>query len=166
MPTWKLGAGVLAAAAVAGAAAAQTPAGLTLAGLGGRGASVSLAEVAALPRATVHVVQHDQPHDFSGPLALDLLARVGAPHGEALRGRALGYVVVARGRDGYVAALALAECDPAIRPAERVIVADREDGRPLPAAEGPLRLVIEGDARPARAVRMLAGLSLVDLGAR
>lgn len=160
--------GAAAAALVAlsaGAARAQPGGGLALHGLGGRAAAASLADIAALPHVSVRVVQHGEAHEFSGPLAADLLARVGAPQGEALRGHAVGYAVAARGRDGYVAALALAECDPALRPAGRVIVADREDGRPLPTAEGPLRLVVEGDARPARAVRMLAALDVVDLAA-
>jgi hypothetical protein len=66
--------------------------------------------------------------------------------------------VVATGRDGYRAALALAEADPGMRTAP-TIVADRADGAPL-SAEGPLRLVVAGDLRPARSVRMLVSLEV------
>ena len=51
----------------------------------------------------------------------------------------------------------------AIRRANRIIVADRGDGSPLGAKEGPFKLVIEGDLRPARAARNLTAIRVIRL---
>ena len=58
-----------------------------------------------------------------------------------------------------------AETDPAFRK-EQVMLADREDGAPLPPNEGPFRIVIQGDLRGARMVRRVTGLELRRLDAR
>jgi hypothetical protein len=125
---------------------------------------VSQAEIAALPHIPVKVTQHGQAHAFEGVRLRDLLGRVGYDFGKPLHGRDLAAAVVATGSDGYRAALAVAELDPATRAGE-VIVADREDGHPLPPGDGPYRLVLTDDLRPARAVRNVVRIELVDLGA-
>jgi hypothetical protein len=40
------------------------------------------------------------------------------------------------------------------------MVADTMNGAPLDAHNGPLKLVVPGDLRPARSVRMLTGILL------
>ncbi len=59
-------------------------------------------------------------------------------------------VLIVTGRDGYTAALALAELDPAFE-GKPVLIAYAADGRPL--AGGGLRLVVPGDRRGGRSVR-------------
>jgi hypothetical protein len=68
------------------------------------------------------------------------------------------YVVV-RAADEYVVVFSLAEVDPAMSPTA-VILADEADGAPLPTEERPLRLIVEGDARPARSVRQVTAIEL------
>ena len=64
-----------------------------------------------------------------------------------------GYVVV-DAADGYQAVFAMAELDPALT--DRVILlADRKGGQPLGAFEGPLRVIVPGEKRPARWVRQV-----------
>jgi hypothetical protein len=46
----------------------------------------------------------------------------------------------------------------------RIIIADRADGAPLGPKDGPFKLVIEGDLRPARGVRMVTSVSLIRPG--
>lgn len=138
------------------AAAAQD---VVLVGPDGREARVAAAELAALPRAEVTLEAHGERHVYSGPLLIDVLGKVGVPRGPALRGPALASVVLISARDGYQVALAVAELDPAMRSA-RVILADRADGRPIPQTDGPLRLVVEGDLRPARSARMVSRIEL------
>ena len=146
---WAAGAAVLQLAA-ASACWAQS---LSLQGPDGAKVEVSAAEIAALPHVAVPLNGHT-PAAYEGvPLAV-LLAKVGAPAGEALRGPALRLIVVASGADGYAAVLSLAETDPGLRH-DPVIVADRRSDGPLHADEGPLRLVVGGDLRPARSVRMV-----------
>jgi hypothetical protein len=55
--------------------------------------------------------------------------------------------------------LGLAETDPGVR-SEKILLADRAEGAPLPANEGPFRLVIEGDLRPVRSARMVKAIAV------
>ncbi len=151
---------IVAAALLLAAAPAR---GQTLTVQPERGAAVRMgaAELAALPRRTVRGADHGQPEAaYEGVLLSDLLRRAEAPTGHALRGPQLSLYVVAVGADGYRAVFALAELDSSFT-RRAVIVADRKDGRPLDAREGPLRIVVEGERRPARWVRQLTRIYLV-----
>jgi DMSO/TMAO reductase YedYZ molybdopterin-dependent catalytic subunit len=141
---------------LASAAAAQD---LQLTGPAGQTATLAPAEIAALPHVTLTVQVEGKSHTYQGvPLTL-LLAKVGAPSGPAIRGKALGDIVVASAKDGYVVALALAEVDPMFRK-DQIILADGADGQPLPQGVGPYRLVVEGDLRAARSARMVTALEV------
>lgn len=142
--------------ALAGPALARE---LTVSGPDGQIARLSAAELAALPRASVGLTAHGERHRYEGPLLIDVLARAGAPTGKALHGAAMADVVLVEANDGYAVAFGLAEADPGTR-SNRMILADRRDGAALPANEGPLRLVVEGDLRPARSARMVSRVSV------
>ena len=143
-----------------GLAAAPALAGdLKLTGPDGQSASLMATEIAALPHVKLTVTMEGKTTTYDGVPLTQLLARVGAPAGKALHGPALRDVVLVTGRDGYTAALALAETDPAFRK-EQILLADRADGQPLAETAGPWRLVIEGDQRAARCVRMVAGIAV------
>jgi hypothetical protein len=138
-------------------ALAATPAlaqSLILKGPTGQTATLTASDLAALPRTKFTFDAHGQKHDYEGPLLIDLLARVGAPTGKALGGHEMADVVLVTASDGYTVVLGLAEADPNTRP-NRIIVADRADGAPLGAKDGPFKLVVEGDLRPARSARMV-----------
>jgi hypothetical protein len=90
-------------------------------------------------------------HTYSGALLTDILAEIGAPSGARLHGPALDQVVIVKGRDGFIAVLAIAEAEATLK-AQPVILADQEDGKPLNDKEGPYRLVIGGEAKPPRSV--------------
>ena len=88
-----------------------------------------------------------------------MLAKLGAPLGNQLRGKALANYIVAKGSDGYRAVLALGEVDPSFHPGE-VLVADAMNSQPLDAHSGPFKLVVTEDKRPARSVRNLISIEL------
>ena len=117
---------------------------------------------AGLPRG--HAVReiHGATVDCEGVWLGDLLARAGVPAGEALRGRALALAVAADAADGYRIVFTLAELDAGLGRA-RVLIADACGGAPIAAADGPLRLIVPGDARAARSLRQLRALTLIDL---
>jgi len=72
--------------------------------------------------------------------------------------------VLARCRDHYDVVFALAEFDDAFS-GRVILLADREDGGPLPDGQGPLRLVVPGDKRVARWARMVTSLEVAEVGA-
>ena len=67
--------------------------------------------------------------------------------------------VLAGGSDGYQAEFASAEFEPGFTD-QLILVADRRDGQPLNSREGPLRLIVPSDKRPARWVWALNTLRL------
>jgi hypothetical protein len=150
------GATLVAAVALALPASAQS---VELTGFDGAKSTLGGAAWAALPRETVEMTIHGQAHVYSGPTLASVLATIGAPLGEALRGPALKSWVLVRAADGYGVVLSLGEVDPALNPG-RVILADADKGAPLPAEDGPVRLVVEGDARPARSARQVTTIDL------
>jgi hypothetical protein len=101
-------------------------------------------------------------HRYSGVPVRDLLAKVGAPMGEKLRGPALQLAVVFHSKDGYTTLFAMAEFDEAFSD-RTILLADSEDGKPLPENAGPLRVVAPGDKRAARWARMVTSMELVHL---
>lgn len=115
----------------------------------------------AMPRGTATQTFDGKPVRCEGVWLADVLAAAGAPAGEALRGAAQRTVVVAIASDGYRVAFTLGEVDRAFGKG-KVLVADRCEGAPL-AGAGPLRIVVEGDARGGRALRNLTALRVVEL---
>jgi hypothetical protein len=145
----------LAGAALAGSVGAQT---VTLNGPDGQTRVVTAADLAAMPHEHASIVnEHGPAKTYDGVPLTQLLQSVGAPAGPKLRGPAMADIVVVSGSDGYRVALALAETDPGLG-GRAILLADKSDGVPLPATEGPFRLVVAGDARPARSVRMVAAV--------
>lgn len=121
--------------------------------------ALGAAELAKLPRHSVRGSDHGVEAVFEGVSLADVLVLAGTPLGKALRGEALGLVLVVGAADGYRAVFALAELDPAFT--DRVVLlADRRDGKPLSGAEGPLRIVVPGEKRQARWVRQVTSLQL------
>jgi hypothetical protein len=132
-------------------------------GPGGQVESFGAAAIAAMPHVKATLTAHGETHVFEGPLLIDILARVGAPTGAAIRGAEMADVVLVTGSDGYRVALGLAETDPAFR-GDRIVLADRVDGHAIEAKDGPFRLVVEGDLKPARSVRMVTTVGVVRAG--
>jgi DMSO/TMAO reductase YedYZ molybdopterin-dependent catalytic subunit len=147
------------------AAFAATPAlaeDLKLTGPAGQSETLTAAQFAALPHVSLTVTIEGKTMVFQGVPLTALLARVGAPQGETLRGKALADVVLVAARDGYIVALALADTDAKMRK-DQVILADRMNGAPLPDTAAPYRLVVEGDLRAARTARMVTSISARNL---
>ena len=120
------------------------------------------AELKAMPRTTVTIVDQGRDVKYTGVLVGEVLARAGAPLGRELSGAAVTTYVLASAKDGYQAVFSLAELDPAFTPND-IIIADTVDGQPLFDYQGPFRIVAPHDKRGARSVRMLQRLEVVRL---
>ncbi len=132
-----------------------------LADSGRKSVTLSAVDLRAMPHisVTIHNPHTNADETYSGVRLSDLLARIGAPSGKELRGKALADYIVATGSDGYKAVLALGEVDPSFHPGE-VLVADKMNDKPLDEHTGPFRLVVTEDRRPARSVRNLISVEL------
>jgi hypothetical protein len=154
---------VLAAAmAVAGQ---QSPpaqqATLILKTIDGRSLTLGTQDFAKLPQVKVSAKDHDEKtHEYAGVKLRDVLKEAGVAVGHDLRGKEMVDYVVVEAADGYRVVFSLAELDPDFSTTQ-VIVAQSADGQPLGVKEGPLRLVVPGDKRPARWVRMVTTISIM-----
>ena len=117
-----------------------------------------------LPRAEVTATLHDsKPSRWSGVRLKSILTGLFAtPSGEKLRGPWLAAAVRATASDGYQVVFTLAELDENFGNVE-VLVADQQDGKPIDAADGPIRLVVPADKRGARWMRNLTRLEILEL---
>jgi hypothetical protein len=122
---------------------------------------LTLAALMAMPHKTVnfHNAHNNADETYTGVPLIDLLGPLGVAHGKDLHGKGLSEYIVATGSDGYKAVLALAEVDPEFHPGD-VIVADTLDGKPLDAGNGPFKLVVTEDKRPARSVHNLVSVQV------
>jgi DMSO/TMAO reductase YedYZ molybdopterin-dependent catalytic subunit len=163
--------GLVAAGAIAGlTGAAQTAAptadaaALVVKGAVKQELRLTVADLKAMPRTKATAKDHDgAAHEFEGVALQAVLAKAGVPQGGDLRGKNMTLVLVAEAGDGYHAAFSLAETDADFA-AEQVVVVDTVDGKALGTDAGPLRLVVPGDKRQARWVKMLKGITVVKAG--
>lgn len=155
-------AGCLFAACLASArpVVVDAPAAVAIGGRVAHALRVDAAKLQASPRRALDAAEHGTPAHWEGVALADLLGEAGVPLGEALRGRNLALYVRVTAADGYVVVFSLAELDPAMQ-GGTVLLADRRDGAALDAKQGPFRLVVAGDRRPARWVRQVVAIDVL-----
>jgi len=103
-----------------------------------------------MPRTTASAKdKHGIMHSFSGVAIADILNKAGVTTGRQLRGENLAKYLLVSCADGYQVVFSLAELDSSFT--DRVVIlADQEEGKPLPAGIGPFRLIVPGEKKPAR----------------
>ncbi len=132
---------------------------LTVAGEVEHPLRLTASDLSHLSRRSVRAAEHGKEAAFEGVALSDVLKMAGIPTGESLRGKQLVKYLLVDARDGYQVVFALAELDSAFTDRE-VLLADRRDGKPLSAEEGPLRIVVPGEKRPARWARQVRELRI------
>jgi DMSO/TMAO reductase YedYZ molybdopterin-dependent catalytic subunit len=117
-------------------------------------------EFAELPRQSVKAKDRDGKEvEYEGVPVFEILQRAGLKLGEGLRGPALASYLLVQAADGYQAVFALPEIDPACTD-RTILLADRRDGQPLPTQDGPLRIVVPGEKRHSRWVRLVVAFKI------
>lgn len=124
--------------------------------------TITASEFAALPRTELNLPARDNQKErhFSGVAMRTVLEQVGAPLGDKLRGRQLQTSVIVRCRDNYAVLFALAEFDENFSD-RTILLADQEDGEPLPPSAAPFRVVVPGDKRGARSCQQVLTIEIV-----
>ncbi len=124
----------------------------------GHSTTFSAARIAALPHSTIYVRDHNAPAKYEGVPLAALLSAAAVQLSEKPKGM-MTEVLLVEAADGYKVVFALAQIDPAFATRE-VILADKRDGKPLDAREGPLRIIAPGDKKQGRWVRQVIGIRL------
>lgn len=145
-------------------AAKTGPSEFTIGGAATTPLTISAADLKKMMRTTLRVTNphNHQDETYDGVPLASLLQQAGVPHGEQIRGPWMAACVIAEAADGYRVVFSLAELDSAFLDSD-VLVADTMNGAPLAANEGPFKLVAPHEKRPARWVRMLKSLTVVQL---
>ncbi len=119
---------------------------------------LSLADLSKMPRKEASLKDKEGiVHVYTGVSVQELLARAGVPSGKELHGENMLKYLLVKCSDGYQVLFSLAELDASVAD-KNVIVADTIDGKPLPESKGPLRIVAEGEKKPARSSYQLESL--------
>ncbi|WP_214073599.1 molybdopterin-dependent oxidoreductase [Mucilaginibacter sp. dw_454] len=101
-------------------------------------------------------------HTYTGVTLSDILKQAGVAMEDQLKGKNLTKCVLVDAADNYEVAFALAELDKNYTD-RLIILADTVDGKPLPTGEGPFRIIVQDEKKPARCVRQVTGLKVVFL---
>ena len=141
---------------------AQAAPAITVSGAVPHALTLTPADLAAMPRATVTTTNNGIATTYEGVWVAEVLRKAGAPFGSGMRGPALSSYVVVSASDGYQVVFSLGELDPEITD-EQFLLADKADGKPLFGENGSFRLVIPKDKRGARSIRMLTSLTVVQV---
>jgi hypothetical protein len=126
----------------------------------GTSTTLTAAQLSALPHVTIATKDHDTPAQFEGVPVSAVLALAGVQLSNTMRGPRLAEALLVSAADNYQVVFALAEFDPDFSSRE-IMLADKRDGKPLDAKEGPWRIVAPGDKRPARWVRQVTAFKIV-----
>jgi hypothetical protein len=155
----------------AGIVCAQTPAqqqqtgptSFTVSGDVATPLTLNADDLSKMPREKVSIPDQDGTNiEYEGVLLREVMKKAGAPLGNQLRGKALASYILAKAKDGYQVVFTLGELDTEFAN-EKILVADKRDGKPLFGYQGPFRLVVEKDHAGARSVRMLEAIEFVRL---
>jgi hypothetical protein len=123
---------------------------------------VSTADISRMPRQKIKTKDRQTEVEFEGVTLVDLLKSQGVAFGNELRGARAATVAVCEAADGYRVPVALLEIDPDTSDT-LVLIADRRDGKPFDEKQGPFRLVIPGEKRPIRWIRMLQTIRVINM---
>ena len=117
-----------------------------------------------MPRAEARITDPQNPGKeivYSGTPLMEVLKAGGLLPDSGMAGirEIVAMTVLVEATDGYRAAFSLAELDPELT--DRVILlADTKDSQPLPLREGPFRIIVPGEKRPARWVRQVKAVTV------
>ena len=124
--------------------------------------SLTADDLAKMPRATATMSADGTTTPYEGVLLYDILVKAGWQFGHGMTGKGMASYLVATAKDGYQVVFALPELDPQFA-GEKVIIADKLDGAPLPATQQPFRVVVPTDKMHARSIYSLVKLEVVRL---
>jgi DMSO/TMAO reductase YedYZ molybdopterin-dependent catalytic subunit len=119
---------------------------------------IKLADMAQFEQTKVVRKDKDgKDHAYTGVLLSALLQKAGATMGKDLKGENLTKYILAQASDGYQITFALAELDKDFTD-RQIILATQMDDKALPDADGPFRLIVQDEKKPARCMKQVTGI--------
>jgi DMSO/TMAO reductase YedYZ molybdopterin-dependent catalytic subunit len=119
---------------------------------------LKLSDLQAMPH--TQVVRKDKDgknHTYGGVVLAAILQKAGVTLGKDLRGENLTKYISVQASDGYQVVFALAELDKDFTD-RAIILADTVDGKPLATGDGPFRIIVQDEKKPARCIKMVTAI--------
>ena len=126
-----------------------------------RSLTVDEAELKKFDQTTVTRKDRDgKDHTYTGVILSTILQKAGVTLGPDLKGENLTKYLLVEASDGYQVVFALPELDKGY--ADRIIIlADQVDGKPLLPADGPFRIIVTDEKKPARCIKQVTSLKIL-----
>ncbi len=121
---------------------------------------IKLSDLSQYPQTNVTRKDRDgKDHTYSGVILSAILQKAGVTLGKELRGENLTKYVLVNASDGYQVTFALAEFDKDFTD-RQIILADKIDGKPLLPADGPFRIIVQDEKKPARCIKQVTAIKV------
>jgi DMSO/TMAO reductase YedYZ molybdopterin-dependent catalytic subunit len=121
---------------------------------------LKLSDLQQYPQTEVTRKDRDgKDHTYSGVILSSILQKAGVTLGKDLRGENLTKFVLVEASDGYQVVFALAELDKDFTD-RTIILASTVDGKPLLPADGPLRIIVQDEKKPARCIKQVTNIKV------
>ncbi len=117
-------------------------------------------DLAKMPRTTATLASDGGTDTYEGVLLYDILVKAGFQFGHMPAGKGVPFCILATGKDGFQAVFALGEIDPQLA-GEKIFIADKENGLPLPDRYKPFRIISPQDKKNARSIYSLVKLEVI-----
>jgi DMSO/TMAO reductase YedYZ molybdopterin-dependent catalytic subunit len=116
-----------------------------------------------MKQSVVMAKAHDEKvHRYTGIRLADLLTKAGVMLGDSAKRATIMRYVVVTATDNYKVIFAMPEIDPLF--ANRtIILANREDRKPLITENGPYQMIVPGEKKHARWIRQVTKIEVVSL---
>jgi len=141
---------------------------LQLTGLVKAPGELKLSDIEAFPKSTVTTNPQAGKgslgsHTYGGALLYDIVQKAQMITDATRKNDLLRKVVMVTGTDGYGVAVSLGEIAPRFA-GKKVLVAYEQDSKPLPSADGFVRLIVPGDTFAGRYVSNIAKIEVKNAG--
>lgn len=121
---------------------------------------LKLADMNQFPQTQVNRKDRDgKDHIYTGVLLSAILQKAGATMGKDLKGENLAKFASVEASDGYQVIFALAELDKEFTD-RQIILATTIDGQPLAPTDGPFRVIVQDEKKPARCIKQVTGIKV------
>jgi len=98
-------------------------------------------------------------HTYTGVILADILQKAGATIGKDLTKENLAKYVLVEASDGYQIVFGLAELDKGFTD-RLIILATKIDGKPLAPSDGPFRVIVQDEKKPARCIKQVTAIKV------
>ncbi len=121
---------------------------------------LSAGDIKNLPHSTLQVSAHDgKQHTYTGVALSVLLQKAGVQLGDSAKRKTVSSYVLITAADGYTALYALAEVDSVLSD-KKIILADADNGQPLPAKALPYQIIATNEKIHARMIRQVVSIEV------